>query len=129
MNTACLLFAEIHGPYIVRHKFCRNFLLHLVSMHDFNLINTATIDAAMSRLRGLQKRNAPKETDKPDQEEEEDEEEEDWETAAESQPEPDTEEFKNCSDETNNGANGGTGENGEPMEEGGLDNEQAESGR
>lgn len=122
MNTACLLFAQLHGPYIVRQKFCRNFLLHLVSMHDFNLINTATIDAAMSHLRGIQNLTAAKETDKPDEEEEEDEE-EDWETAAESQPEPDTEELNNCSYETSHG------DNEEPMEEGGLENKQAESGR
>ncbi|KAG5853788.1 hypothetical protein ANANG_G00030150 [Anguilla anguilla] len=52
MNQACMLFVEKCGPYIVEKNLCRNFLLHLVSMHDFNLVNTATIDKAMGRLRG-----------------------------------------------------------------------------
>ncbi|XP_064180275.1 polycomb protein suz12-B isoform X2 [Anguilla rostrata] len=53
MNQACMLFVEKCGPYIVEKNLCRNFLLHLVSMHDFNLVNTATIDKAMGRLRGM----------------------------------------------------------------------------
>ncbi|XP_061086829.1 polycomb protein suz12-B isoform X2 [Conger conger] len=54
MNQACMLFVEKCGPYIVEKSLCRNFLLHLVSMHDFNLVTTATIDKAMSRLRRMQ---------------------------------------------------------------------------
>lgn len=83
MNEACLLFAEHHGAHVVRNDLCRNFLLHLISMHDFNLINTLTIDRAMARLRLTKNQASQKE------EEEEDEEEEDWETAVESQPELD----------------------------------------
>uniref|UniRef100_A0AAQ5ZP35 Polycomb protein VEFS-Box domain-containing protein n=1 Tax=Amphiprion ocellaris TaxID=80972 RepID=A0AAQ5ZP35_AMPOC len=54
MNEACLLFAENHAAVIVKHSLCRNFLLHLISMHDFNLISTLTINQAMARLRLLQ---------------------------------------------------------------------------
>uniref|UniRef100_H3D135 SUZ12 polycomb repressive complex 2 subunit a n=1 Tax=Tetraodon nigroviridis TaxID=99883 RepID=H3D135_TETNG len=54
MNEACLLFAEHHGAHIVQNNLCRNLLLHLISMHDFNLINTLTIDRAMARLRLIQ---------------------------------------------------------------------------
>ncbi|KAM7009733.1 polycomb protein suz12-B isoform 1-T1 [Tautogolabrus adspersus] len=54
MNHAIMLFAENNGAYIVRRNLCRNFLLHLVSMHDFNLVSTATIDRAMAHLRQIQ---------------------------------------------------------------------------
>uniref|UniRef100_A0A8D3DPE3 Polycomb protein VEFS-Box domain-containing protein n=1 Tax=Scophthalmus maximus TaxID=52904 RepID=A0A8D3DPE3_SCOMX len=56
MNEACLRFAERHAAHIVERDLCRNFLLHLISMHDFNLITTQTIDQAMARLRLLQGR-------------------------------------------------------------------------
>uniref|UniRef100_H2S8R4 SUZ12 polycomb repressive complex 2 subunit a n=1 Tax=Takifugu rubripes TaxID=31033 RepID=H2S8R4_TAKRU len=95
MNEACLLFAEHHGAHIVHNNLCRNFLLHLISMHDFNLINTLTIDRAMARLRLTQNQASQR-----DKEEEEDEEEEDWETAVESM-EP---ESSSCS-VTNSGQN------------------------
>ncbi|KAJ8001927.1 hypothetical protein DPEC_G00174490 [Dallia pectoralis] len=54
MNQASMQFVEKCGAYIVRRNLCRNFLLHLVSMHDFNLVSVATIDRAMSRLRRIQ---------------------------------------------------------------------------
>lgn len=54
MNQAIMLFVEKRGAHIIRRNLCRNFLLHLVSMHDFNLVNTATIDRAMARLRQVQ---------------------------------------------------------------------------
>uniref|UniRef100_A0A1A8NCC8 Suppressor of zeste 12 homologa n=1 Tax=Nothobranchius pienaari TaxID=704102 RepID=A0A1A8NCC8_9TELE len=69
MNEACLLFAENNAAAIVEQNLQRNFLLHLISMHDFNLIGTRTIDKAMARL--LQRQAA-----KRDEEEEEEEEEE-----------------------------------------------------
>ncbi|KAM6904785.1 polycomb protein suz12-B-like [Xenentodon cancila] len=108
MNEACLLFAQRHGNLIVKRSLCRNFLLHLISMHDFNLISTLTIDQAMARLRLLQSQATRMDKDDVEEEEEEEEEEEDWETATESQPEPepdpdpdpDISEFKTCSDET-----------------------------
>ncbi|CAM9148015.1 unnamed protein product, partial [Lampetra planeri] len=53
MNQAIMLFVENCGTHIVRRNLCRNFLLHLVSMHDFNLVSTATIDRAMARLRQI----------------------------------------------------------------------------
>ena len=106
MNEACLLFAEHNAAHIVKHNLFRNFLLHLISMHDFNLITTQTIDQAMARLRLTQSQ-----TNRRDREdEEEEEEEEDWETAVESQPEPDPDpdldpsEYKPCSDETSSGS-------------------------
>lgn len=85
MNEACLLFAEHHGAHIVRSNLCRNLLLHLTSMHDFNLINTLTIDRAMARLRLIQNQTSHRDNGQV----EEDEEDDDWETAVESQPEPD----------------------------------------
>ena len=54
MNQASMLFVEKCGAYIARRNLCRNFLLHLVSMHDFNLVSVATIDRAMARLRQIQ---------------------------------------------------------------------------
>ncbi|KAL6110178.1 suz12 [Pungitius sinensis] len=59
MNQAIMLFAEKAGAHIVRRNLCRNFLLHLVSMHDFNLVSTATIDRAMARLRQIQEELPP----------------------------------------------------------------------
>lgn len=53
MNQACMLFVEQHGTTIVNKNLCRNILLHLVSMHDFGLVNTMTIDKAMTHLRDL----------------------------------------------------------------------------
>uniref|UniRef100_A0A3Q4GZ08 SUZ12 polycomb repressive complex 2 subunit a n=1 Tax=Neolamprologus brichardi TaxID=32507 RepID=A0A3Q4GZ08_NEOBR len=58
MNEACLLFAEHHAAVIVKRNLCRNFLLHLISMHDFNLISTLTINQAMARLCLTQQRFA-----------------------------------------------------------------------
>lgn len=54
MNQAIMLFVENCGPHIAHRNLWRNFLLHLVSMHDFNLVTTATIDRAMTRLREIQ---------------------------------------------------------------------------
>ncbi|KAJ8404218.1 hypothetical protein AAFF_G00339910 [Aldrovandia affinis] len=54
MNQACMLFVEKCGPYIVEKNLCRNFLLHMVSMHDFNLVSIVTIDKAMARMREMQ---------------------------------------------------------------------------
>uniref|UniRef100_A0A667XH52 SUZ12 polycomb repressive complex 2 subunit a n=1 Tax=Myripristis murdjan TaxID=586833 RepID=A0A667XH52_9TELE len=110
MHQACLLFVEHHGTHIVQHNLCRNFLLHLISMHDFNLVNTPTIDQAMARLRLVQShmQAAQRAGD-----EEEEEEEEDWETAVESQPEPDPDpdpcEYNVCSEDMSSGCleNGG----------------------
>ncbi|CAL1601611.1 unnamed protein product [Knipowitschia caucasica] len=51
MSQAVMLFVESCGTHIVRRNLCRNVLLHLVSMHDFNLVNTSTIDRAMTQLR------------------------------------------------------------------------------
>jgi len=105
MNEACLLFADHYGIHIVKNSLCRNFLLHLISMHDFNLVNTQTIDQAMARLRLLQSQGAHRDKDRAEEEEEE-EEEEDWETAVESQPELDPDpdldpsEYTPCNDET-----------------------------
>ncbi|XP_076871558.1 polycomb protein suz12-B [Brachyhypopomus gauderio] len=54
MSQAVMLFVENSGPHVARRNLCRNFLLHLVSMHDFNLVTTATIDRAMVRLKEIQ---------------------------------------------------------------------------
>ncbi|MBN3274377.1 SUZ12 protein, partial [Polyodon spathula] len=56
MNQACMQFVEKCGQQINEKNLCRNFLLHLVSMHDFNLVSTVTIDKAMARLREMQQR-------------------------------------------------------------------------
>ncbi|XP_019745326.1 polycomb protein suz12-B-like isoform X2 [Hippocampus comes] len=85
MNEACLLFTELHCAHLVRQNLRRNFLLHLVSMHDFNLVNTRTIDQAMARL------EAAAHGDKQPAEEDEAEEEDEWETAEEFQMETDQE--------------------------------------
>lgn len=54
MHQAIMLFTENRGAHIIRRNLCRNFLLHLVNMHDFNLVNTSTIDRAMARLQQMQ---------------------------------------------------------------------------
>lgn len=54
MHQAIMLFTENRGAHIIRRHLCRNFLLHLVNMHDFNLVNTSTIDRAMARLQQIQ---------------------------------------------------------------------------
>ncbi|KAJ3615250.1 hypothetical protein NHX12_018818 [Muraenolepis orangiensis] len=59
MNQASMVFVETCGPFIARRNLCRNFLLHLVSMHDFNLVSLATIDRAMARLREIQEELGP----------------------------------------------------------------------
>ncbi|XP_060916205.1 polycomb protein suz12-B isoform X2 [Labrus mixtus] len=67
MNHAIMFFAENNGAYIIRRNLCRNFLLHLVSMHDFNLVSTATIDRAMARLRQIQEELPNTEEEQQDQ--------------------------------------------------------------
>lgn len=57
MNQACMLFVEQHGTFIIKKSLSRNILLHLVSMHDFGLVNTVTIDKAMTYLRDLKQQN------------------------------------------------------------------------
>ncbi|XP_018430331.1 PREDICTED: polycomb protein SUZ12 isoform X1 [Nanorana parkeri] len=54
MNHACMLFVENYGERIIEKSLCRNFMLHMISMHDFNLINVSTIDKAVSKLRDMQ---------------------------------------------------------------------------
>ncbi|XP_020502911.1 polycomb protein suz12-B [Labrus bergylta] len=125
MNHACLVFADHYGEHIVKHDLCRNFLLHMVSMHDFNLVSTLTIDRAMARLRLL---SSQRDTHRGEDEGEEEEEEEDWETAVESQPEPDPDpdpdldpaEYKPCSKETNQGCLKTGNQHQEEKEEGGA---------
>lgn len=67
MNQAIMLFVEDCGAHIIRRNLCRNFLLHLVSMHDFNLVSTATIDRAMQRLRQIQEEMPAVEEEPQDQ--------------------------------------------------------------
>uniref|UniRef100_A0A673N7Q8 Polycomb protein suz12-B n=1 Tax=Sinocyclocheilus rhinocerous TaxID=307959 RepID=A0A673N7Q8_9TELE len=54
MRQASMLFVENCGPYIIRRNLCQNFLLHLVNLHDFNLVTTATIDRAMARMKEIE---------------------------------------------------------------------------
>lgn len=67
MNQAIMLFVENCGAHVTRRNLCRNFLLHLVSMHDFNLVSTATIDRAMARLRQIQEELPDTEEEHQDQ--------------------------------------------------------------
>uniref|UniRef100_A0A669DMN7 SUZ12 polycomb repressive complex 2 subunit b n=1 Tax=Oreochromis niloticus TaxID=8128 RepID=A0A669DMN7_ORENI len=66
-HLAIMLFVENRGAHIIRRNLCRNFLLHLVSMHDFNLVSTSTIDRAMARLRQIQEELPEVEVDQQDQ--------------------------------------------------------------
>ncbi|XP_067315572.1 polycomb protein suz12-B [Pseudorasbora parva] len=54
MSQASMLFVENCGPYIIRRNLCRNFLLHLVNLHDFNLVTIATIDRVMTRMKEIE---------------------------------------------------------------------------
>lgn len=56
MNHACMLFVENYGHTIIKKNLCRNFMLHLVSMHDFNLISIMSIDKAVTKLREMQQK-------------------------------------------------------------------------
>uniref|UniRef100_A0A5F8G875 SUZ12 polycomb repressive complex 2 subunit n=1 Tax=Monodelphis domestica TaxID=13616 RepID=A0A5F8G875_MONDO len=56
MNHACMLFVENYGQKIIKKNLCRNFMLHLVSMHDFNLISIMSIDKAVTKLREMQQK-------------------------------------------------------------------------
>uniref|UniRef100_A0A8C1DVF3 SUZ12 polycomb repressive complex 2 subunit a n=2 Tax=Cyprinus carpio TaxID=7962 RepID=A0A8C1DVF3_CYPCA len=64
MNQACMLFVEQHGTTIIEKNLCRNVLLHLVSMHDFGLVNTVNIDKAMAHLRDLKQQKDGQEQSK-----------------------------------------------------------------
>uniref|UniRef100_A0A673I733 Polycomb protein suz12-A n=1 Tax=Sinocyclocheilus rhinocerous TaxID=307959 RepID=A0A673I733_9TELE len=64
MNQACMLFVEQHGTTIIEKNLCRNVLLHLVSMHDFGLVNTGNIDKAMAQLRDLKQQKDGQEQSK-----------------------------------------------------------------
>uniref|UniRef100_A0A672QPE8 Polycomb protein suz12-B-like n=1 Tax=Sinocyclocheilus grahami TaxID=75366 RepID=A0A672QPE8_SINGR len=57
MSQASMLFVENYGPYIIRRNLCRNFLLHLVNLHDFNIVTTATIDRAMAHMKEMEDGN------------------------------------------------------------------------
>ncbi|XP_056143702.1 polycomb protein suz12-A [Lampris incognitus] len=81
MKQACMLFVEQRGAHIIQYNLCRNFLLHLISMHDFNLVSTLTINQVMARLRLMQNKMQAVQGGE--------EEEEDWEMAVESQPDLD----------------------------------------
>ncbi|CAM4623721.1 hypothetical protein PO909_005817 [Leuciscus waleckii] len=54
MSQASMLFVENCGPHIIRRNLSRNFLLHLVNLHDFNLVTIATIDRAMARMKEIE---------------------------------------------------------------------------
>ncbi|XP_012681390.2 polycomb protein suz12-A-like [Clupea harengus] len=56
MNQACMVFVEKYGSIIAEKNLNRNFLLHLVSMHDFNLVSVVTIDKVMARVREFQRK-------------------------------------------------------------------------
>uniref|UniRef100_A0A2K6LF33 SUZ12 polycomb repressive complex 2 subunit n=1 Tax=Rhinopithecus bieti TaxID=61621 RepID=A0A2K6LF33_RHIBE len=58
MNHACMLFVENYGQKIIKKNLCRNFMLHLVSMHDFNLISIMSIDKAVTKLREIKGESA-----------------------------------------------------------------------
>ncbi|XP_075928428.1 polycomb protein SUZ12 isoform X1 [Petromyzon marinus] len=57
MHGAVLLFVEQWGPRLLEMGLFQNLLLHLISLHDFNLIGQASVQAAMLRLRRLRQRH------------------------------------------------------------------------
>uniref|UniRef100_A0A8C8VEW1 SUZ12 polycomb repressive complex 2 subunit n=1 Tax=Pelusios castaneus TaxID=367368 RepID=A0A8C8VEW1_9SAUR len=69
MNHACMLFVENYGQKIIKKNLCRNFMLHLVSMHDFNLISIISIDKAVTKLREMQQKLEKGESATPTNEE------------------------------------------------------------
>uniref|UniRef100_A0A8D2IBA6 SUZ12 polycomb repressive complex 2 subunit n=1 Tax=Urocitellus parryii TaxID=9999 RepID=A0A8D2IBA6_UROPR len=69
MNHACMLFVENYGQKIIKKNLCRNFMLHLVSMHDFNLISIMSIDKAVTKLREMQQKLEKGESASPSSEE------------------------------------------------------------
>ncbi|TFK03694.1 dual oxidase maturation factor 2 [Platysternon megacephalum] len=69
MNHACMLFVENYGQKIIKKNLCRNFMLHLVSMHDFNLISIMSIDKAVTKLREMQQKLEKGESTTPTNEE------------------------------------------------------------
>uniref|UniRef100_A0A8D0L3W5 SUZ12 polycomb repressive complex 2 subunit n=1 Tax=Sphenodon punctatus TaxID=8508 RepID=A0A8D0L3W5_SPHPU len=69
MNHACMLFVDNYGHKIIKKNLCRNFMLHLVSMHDFNLISITSIDKAVTKLREMQQKLEKGESTAPTNEE------------------------------------------------------------
>lgn len=53
MPTACEKFVEVHGREILELNLYRNFLLHLISMHDYHLISPDVVYKSMLQLQVL----------------------------------------------------------------------------
>ncbi|EDO42650.1 predicted protein, partial [Nematostella vectensis] len=61
--SACLTFIDVNAKKIMSQNLKRNFLIHLVSLHDFNLLNGGQIFQLMQKLKDVanetkQERNA-----------------------------------------------------------------------
>ena len=43
ISEACKTFVREYGDKIVQEKLCRNFILHLVNLNDFNILGKAQL--------------------------------------------------------------------------------------
>ncbi|XP_077980305.1 polycomb protein suz12-like [Glandiceps talaboti] len=53
MATACQQFVEERGKDIIEKELYRNFLMHMVNLYDFSLVNARHITATMGILNGI----------------------------------------------------------------------------
>lgn len=47
---ACSMFLESHGTELLRKSLYRNFVLHMISLHDFGLIGTGVVYKSILQL-------------------------------------------------------------------------------
>ncbi|XP_045135994.1 polycomb protein suz12-A-like isoform X3 [Portunus trituberculatus] len=50
---ACSMFLETHGAELLRKNLYRNFVLHMISLHDFGLIGTGVVYRCVLQLQGM----------------------------------------------------------------------------
>ena len=50
---ACFTFVKEHGKEIVRRNLCRNLLIHLVNLFDFNLIRPDVVERMFAIVENL----------------------------------------------------------------------------
>ncbi|MPC88201.1 Polycomb protein Su(z)12 [Portunus trituberculatus] len=47
------MFLETHGAELLRKNLYRNFVLHMISLHDFGLIGTGVVYRCVLQLQGM----------------------------------------------------------------------------
>lgn len=50
---ACSMFLESHGVELLHKNLYRNFVLHMISLHNFGLIGTGIVYRCVLQLQGM----------------------------------------------------------------------------